>query len=142
MAACGAVVSWKIVLLIYLFVAGISCIGLISAEVAEEMIQEQDNKLKKDVARMRSLQSKVRQLAMISDELEGAEKVKTFAEEMTYSDPVSNEATAEMEQELEKVIEALQEAITNEDCDTIKMLCKKGLVYLAERNRLCKLNKS
>ena len=106
-----------------------------------EEIRTQDTKLKKDVSAMRALQSRVNQLVGMSGDGEAGRLVKTFAEELRYSDPVSSEALADIETELTALTDALQQAVVDGDEAAAITLCRKASVTLAERNRLCKLNK-
>lgn len=128
--------------LVYALLLGAAIIGLISAEVVAEEIHNQDAKLKKDVALMRSLQSKLNQMAAQCDNPDAASAVKKFAEELRYSDPVSSEALADIERDLTAAVEELQSAIVDGDSAATKQLCRKASGILVERNRLCKLNKS
>lgn len=128
--------------LVYALLLGAAIIGLISAEVVAEEIHNQDAKLKKDVALMRSLQSKLNQMAAQCDNPDAATAVKQFAGEMRYSDPVSSEALADIERDLTAAVEELQSAIVDGDSAATKQLCRKASGILAERNRLCKLNKA
>lgn len=132
---------WAAVL-VYALLLGAAIIGLISAEAVAEQIHVQDSKLKKDVALMRSLQSKLNQMAAQCDNPDAATAVKQFAEEMRYSDPVSSEALAEIEADLSAAVDELQSAIVDGDSAATKQLCRKASGILVERNRLCKLNKS
>lgn len=128
--------------LVYAIALGAAVIGLISAEAVAEEIHNQDAKLKKDVTLMRSLQSKLNQLAAQCDNPDAAAEVKRFAEEMRYSDPVSSEALADIERDLAAAVEELQSAIVDGDSAATKQLCRKASGILVERNRLSKLNKS
>lgn len=128
--------------LVYALLLGAAIIGLISAEVVAEEIHNQDAKLKKDVALMRSLQSKLNQMAAQCDNPDAASAVKKFAEELRYSDPVSSDALADIERDLTAAVEELQSAIVDGDSAATKQLCRKASGILAERNRLCKLNKA
>lgn len=132
---------WTAVL-VYAIALGVAIIGLISAEAVVEEIHNQDAKLKKDVSLMRSLQSKVNQMAAQCDNPDAAAAVKRFAEEMRYSDPVSNEALSEIEADLSAAVDELQSAIVDGDSVATKQLCRKASNLLAERNRLCKLTKT
>ena len=127
---------WAAVL-VYAIALGAAVIGLISAEAVVSEIHAQDNKLKKDVSLMRSLQSKVNQIATQSENAE----IKALAEEFRYSDPVSSDALGEIERDLVAVVDTLQTAFVDGDNDAVAQLCRKALVLLAERNRICKLNK-
>ena len=57
------------------------------------------------------------------------------------SDPVSSDSLKDIERELYFYIEELQKAVVENDANAIE-LCKKTKSVLAERNRLCKLNKN
>ena len=141
MALAAILPAWLAVL-VYAIALGAAVIGLISAEAVVEEIRVQDVKLKKDVSLMRSLQSKINQMAAQCDKPDAAAAVKQFAEEMRYSDPVSSEALAEIEADLSAAVDELQAAIVDGDSDAAKQLCRKASAVLAERNRLCKLNKN
>lgn len=132
---------WAAVL-VYAIALGAAVIGLISAEAVVEEIHVQDAKQKKNVSLMRGLQSKVNQMAAQCDNPDAAAVVKAFAEEMRYSDPVSSDALAEIEADLSVAVDELQVAIVEGDSDITKQLCRKATGLLAERNRLCKLNKA
>lgn len=131
-----------VAILIYAIALGAAVIGLISADAVVEEIHVQDRKLKKDVALMRGLQSKVNQMATQCDDSNAAASVKNLAEELRYSDPVSSDALVEIEADLTSTIDELQSAIIDGDITAIRQLCRKASAVLTERNRLCKLNKT
>ena len=87
---------------------------------------------------MRSLQSKVSQIASQTDDA----AIKALAEEFRYSDPVSNDAIADAEADLAAAVDELQAAYVDGDNDAVAQLCRKAAALLAERNRICKLNKN
>ena len=86
---------------------------------------------------MRTLQSKISQIASQTDDT----AIKTLAEEFRYSDPVSNDAIADAEADLAAAVDQLQAAFVDGDNEAMAQLCCKATALLAERNRLCKLNK-
>lgn len=131
-------IPWWIPTLVYAIGMGAAVIGLISAEAVVEEIQTQDVKLQKDVSLMRSLQSKVSQIASQTDDA----AIKALAEEFHYSDPVSCEAIADAEADLVATVDQLQAAFVDGDNEATTQLCRRTAALLAERNRLCKLNKN
>ena len=135
--AVGAWIPWWIPTVVYAIGLGIAIIGLISAKAVVSEIHAQDDKLEQKVMLMRSLQSKVSQMAAQS----GDAALKALAEEFRYSDPVSNHAIAEAEADLVAAVDQLQSAYADGDIDAMVQLCQKAGALLAERNRLCKLNK-
>lgn len=131
---------WAAVL-VYAVALGTVVIGLISADTVVEEIRVQDVKLKKAVSLMRGLQSKLNQMASQCDDSDAAAAVKKFAEELRYSDPVSADALADIERDLSAAVDELQATVVDGDSAAIKQLCRRASAILAERNRLCKLNK-
>ena len=140
--ALGKILPVWLAVLIYGIGLCLAVIGLISADAVRDEIENQDEKLKKDVELMRSLQSKVNQMVNMCDDADATAELKAFAEEIKYSDPVSSDALAEIESDLSAVIAELQYAVVDGDANSIKVLCRKATLTLGERNRLCKLNKN
>ena len=128
--------AWAAVL-VYAIALGAAVIGLISAEAVVSEIHVQDVKLKRGVSLMRSLQSKVNQMAA---QFENAD-IKALADEFRYSDPVSSDAIADAEADLAAAVDELQVAYVDGDDEAVAKLYRKASALLAERNRLCKLNK-
>lgn len=137
MALAAYVPVW-VAILVYAIALGAAVIGLISVETVVEEIHIQDAKLKKGVSLMRALQSKISQIASQTDDA----AIKAFAEEIRYSDPVSNAAIADAEADLAAAVDELQSAYVDGDSEAVAKLCRKASALLAERNRLCKLNKT
>jgi len=137
MALAAIVPAWLAVL-VYAIALGAAVIGLVSAETVVEEIHIQDAKLKKDVTLMRSLQSKVHQMAVHSEDA----GIKALADEFRYSDPVSCESIADAEADLAAAVDELQAAYIDGDSEAMTKLCRKASALLAERNRLCKLSKN
>ena len=135
--ALGQILPWWVPTLVYAIAFAAAIIGLISAEAVVEEIQTLDVKQKKDVALMRSLHAKVSQMANQS----GDAGLKALADEFRYSDPVSNEAIADIEAEIVSVVDELRNAYVTSDKEKMDELCRKAGLLLSERNRLCKLNK-
>lgn len=136
--ALGVWIPWWIPLVVYIIGLGAALIGLISAEAIVDEIQTQDVKLKDNTVMMRALQSKISQLASQTDDA----AIKALAEEFRYSDPVSNDAIADAEADLAAAVDQLQSAFVDGEKEAMAQLCRKTAALLAERNRLCKLNKS
>lgn len=141
--ALGAFIPVWVPVVVFVIIAAAAGVGLVSTDMVREEIEKQDEKLVKDVSRMRSLQSKMNVLISQTDaggELKTA--LDKLADEIKYSDPVSSSATEQIEDELNFNIEELQKAIVDGDNVSALTICKKTSGILAERNRLCKLNKN
>ena len=131
-------VPFWVVLLVCAFALGATVIGLISAQAVVDEIQIQDAKLKKNVSVMRAIQSKIGNMAAQCD----APEIRALAEDIRFSDPVSSDALSAAEADLSATVDALQEAVVEANAEAIAQLSRKASALLAERNRLCKLNKN
>lgn len=131
-------ILWWIPTLVYAIGLGAAIIGLVGAEAVVEEIQTQDVKLKDNTTMMRTLQSKISQIASQTDNT----GIKALAEEFRYSDPVSNDAIADAEADLAAAVDQLQSAFVDGDQEAVTQLCREATALLSERNRLCKLNKN
>ena len=67
--------------------------------------------------------------------------LKTLSDELRFSDPVSSDATEELEEDMRSQMMDIQQAITEGDTTSAKALCEKILGNLTERNRVCSISK-
>ena len=139
--ALGRWVPVWLAALVYAIGLGAAVLGLISADAVAEQIHAQDAKLKKDVAAMRAIQSKLSVLPGQCEDPVTAKCLTQLAEEIRFSDPVSSEATQETEADLNALTDELQKAVLENDTAAAQNLCKRCQAVLMERNRLCKLEK-
>lgn len=140
MALAGYIVWW-IPTTVYIIIACVTLVGFVAADSVREEVQQQDEDIKNKVQLMRTLQSRANVLAAQHEAGEAGKALKNFAEDMRFSDPVSVDAIADAEAELIVAIDSLQQAVIDGSEADIVTLCRKATAALAERNRLCKLNK-
>ena len=140
MALAKWVPVWVPVVL-YLLLLCAALIGFVGADSVREEVERQDVKVKHQVSVMRSLQSKARAIAAQCEGDEARKALARLSDDLSYSDPVSSPAIADAEMELAACIDNLQQAVVDGSEEEILTLCRKAAAALAERNRLCKLNK-
>lgn len=124
-----------------ILVLGAAVSGFVAADVVKDEIHRQEQAIKRDTAPMRELQSQVRILAGQCEDAQLRADVSRLSEALQYSDPVSSEALAEIEQELAENVSELQKAVMEGEASAARALCQRTMNVLAERNRLCKQNK-
>lgn len=139
--ALAAVAPVWLALVLYLALLVAAAVGVIATDFIRDEVERQDAQLKKDVATMRALQSKAAALPARCEDAEAKTALEKLAEEFRYSDPVSAPALADLETDMAATMEELSAAVTDGDNAAVLALCKKISATLAERNRLCKLNK-
>ena len=140
MALAKWVPVW-IPVVLYVVLLCAALVGFIATDSVRDEVTQQDVQIKKQVSVMRALQSKANAMAAQCESEATKKAVSAFAEELRFSDPVSSEAIADAETELSACIDNLQQAIVDGNEADILTMCRKASAALAERNRLCKLNK-
>ena len=130
-----------VVLLVFGLLLIASVIGCITVEAMRDEIAVQDGKLKNTVFRMRELQSLSATLVNQCTDDDLKKTVKKIADELRFSDPVSSDATAALEDELRRQLGEVQQAIVDGDTEGAKALCVKVMGNLTERNRVCSISK-
>lgn len=132
--------NW-VAVLINVFPIAFAIIGCVVTETMRDEINKQDKTLSYDVNNMRALQSVSASLVGQCADGELKKAVQKLADEFKYSDPKSSESILDAENELKVQMDELKNAIIENDSDAAITLCKKISVNLAERNRICKINK-
>lgn len=127
--------------IVFVVVFAVSAVGCIAADIMRDEVERQDVKLKKDVSSMRSMQSRANALVSQCEATELKAELQKLAEDFRYSDPVSNDAVVDVEASLSACLDELQRCLLDGDANSAAVLCRRTSAALAERNRLCKLNK-
>lgn len=139
MAAGIAVKTW-VIWLIDLILLAFVLIGLITVNVVQEEVQRQETTMKKDVSALKAMKAKAASLVSA-----GMPDMKTaleaLSEEFFSADPVSSEATKDLEAKLSVRLEDLSEAVDAGKTEEVISLCRKITALLKERNAVCKANK-
>lgn len=139
--ALASIIPLWIVVIVNALLLALAVIGCVTTDAMRDEIIRQDVQLKRDVSRMRELQSlAASMLAQCTDE-DMKQTVKKIADELRFSDPVSSEATKELEEDMRSQMADIQQAIGDGDEESVKTLCAKLLGGLSERNRICSISK-
>lgn len=132
--------AW-IPVILFVLMLGAAAIGFVAAEGMRDEVERQDVVHKANVGTMRALQSKSIVIAGQCEDAETKKALNAFAEALRFSDPVSSDALADIEENLTGLVEELGNAVMDKDYSAAKSLCAKASSLLADRNRVCKLNK-
>ena len=132
--------TWIIIACSALLLAGVIMFVIASDTVRNEVIRQEDT-LAAKTATMRQMQSQGRVLLSQCNDQKLAAQLHLLADELRYSDPVGSGATAQVEQELEQLLQEMQNGLNNRDYDSVLHACANARKLLAERNQICLLNK-
>ena len=140
MLAAKWVPAWSPVIL-FAVLLGAVALGFFSSDVMRDEVERQDVVHKANVGTMRALQSKAVFVASQCEDAETKKALNAFAEALRFSDPVSSDALKDIEENLTGLVEELGNAVLDKDYSATRTLCAKASSLLADRNRMCKLNK-
>ena len=118
---------------------GVAVILLVITDAQKETLASQDKRLKDQIQTMRQLQAYAEQMTEEHQQL--LPMLQKLSKEMRFSDPVSSEATAQIEEILKQDMEDLRSALDTKDEQQAAAACSKALRTLSERNRICRQNK-
>ena len=139
--AMGAWIPFWVALVIEVVMLVLAVIGCMATTAIRDEIQRQDVALQRDVSVMRELQSRTGALVGQAQGSNVQELLRKLADDFRFSDPVSSAVTASLESDLRANMDDLERAINDGDTDGVLELCRRTSALLAERIRLCKLNK-
>lgn len=139
--ALGKYIPFGVVLIINVIVIAFALVGSIAADAMREEIERQDVKLKKDVTKMRNLQSLASTLEGQCSDESLKKTLGKMSEEFRFSDPVSSDSAESLEDDLLIQLKDVQKAIVDGDTESVRKLCESTISTLKERNRLCAVNK-
>lgn len=125
----------------YIIILAAAVIGLIAAETVRDAVSRQDEKQVRQTSRMREMQAKGKSLAERNTVSDAKKDLEKLAEDLRFSDPVSNESLTETEDKLLGCLKQIEKAVADQNSEQIKLFCREAEQVLAERNRLCRMGK-
>ena len=131
----------RIEIILSVLMLGAAALGFVTTDAIRDEVERQDVKLKKDVTRMRVLQSKAASLVDQCTDASAKTALEQLSDALRYSDPVSSDATIALEDALASYTDELQSVLAERDYENVKALCSKIASLLAQRNQLCKSGK-
>lgn len=132
---------WLDVIITIVILAGyliLACMTLFAKNTTsdfEEKVKTKTVELRSQCVRISSMQNRV------TDDSIKLSLGKLY-DVLRYSDPMGNEQTALMEQDIMNHITELEQVIVDEKQDKIQELCNQLIHMIQERNQLCKIYKS
>ena len=127
--------AW-IVAVICIIILGINAIAVVKASAAADIITETGEKVKNNTAFIRTITVDAENLMGYAKTDEAKAQCKKVYEVLRYSDPVSNDALADIEGEIkQKFAEFSTEIKSGRDVDSI---AERLVNLISDRNRKCK----
>lgn len=128
-------------MVLYLLYFGAAIIGLIITDHTREHVEKEDKEIREVTKAITYFQVNIHSIIDSCVDIENKEELKKLSERFRYSDPVSSDATREIEMKITNMLEELKVLVEKEDKQAISECTKKLTNTLEERNRICKANK-
>lgn len=134
-------VPYWIALILSLVILGASAIGVIATDNARDIIEENEAEVERVTKATKMFNLNISSVLDLCTEPSVKKELEKLAESFRFSDPVSSDATEEIESTIMEKLENLKINITafSSDENIAKITELKNL--LSERNRICKMNK-
>lgn len=132
--------NWVAVILCVI-ILGVNAISITKANLASDLIENVDKKVKVQTFFVKSLTVDVQDMVGKTSDADAKEAVKKLAEKVRFSDPMSNDMLAGIESEIILKSAELKKAVSDSDADKIKALAGELSVMMDNRNAKCKLLK-
>ena len=139
-AAFVAVPYW-IALVLSLIILGASAIGVIATDNARDIVEQTEAESERVTKATKMFNLNIASVLDLCTEPSVKIELEKLAESFRFSDPVSSDATEDIESTIMEKLEILKISISSSDSDEniAKITELKNL--LAERNRICKVSK-
>ena len=134
-------IPYWVALLTALIYMGAAAIGVITTDNTRDLVEKTEEQERVDTKRVTLFQLNINSIVQQCENKEVKKDLEKLNEQFRYSDPVSSEATEDIEGEIKVMLEELREATQKASTEEIQNHIRKVSNTLAERNQICKANK-
>lgn len=124
--------------IVCLLIAGYFIIACVNASTVANVVAEIDEKIKTKTAFIRGAIVEAENIMARATTAEVKAETKKVYEALKYSDPMSNPALDDIEQEIDNGLKELKNAVTSNDSVTVIKVTVELLLLIKERNSKCK----
>ena len=129
---------WAIAFAVQMVLLAVHLVFIISCFMAKEMVENVEVKVNQKTSYISLLRVDVEMIAERSTDTEVKTAFGKLAEQLRYSDPMSNEALADLESRISNLVE--QAKIVTDKSDLLR-ICNNVSLLITERNKKCKVLK-
>ena len=133
--------EWGIALAVQTVLLALHLVMILSSFKSKEKVEEVQTNVKTKTSRMKFLQVDVEMVAQRAANPAVKSAYTKLAEQVRYSDPVSNDLLADTENQIAYLIEQAKTSIMMNNDDNALAICRQATLLLEERNKKCKMLK-
>lgn len=127
--------------IICVIILAFTAISVVKASAAAEAVSDIDKKIKTKTYFIKSLTAEAESLMAEAGTPEIKAQAKRVYEAFRYSDPMSNAALVETEEQLEREFNSFADAVRKGDVELAESIASELLIIVDRRNKKCKLLK-
>ena len=119
----------------------ITTIHILALSNANLRIKETENSIKSKCRTLHTLQLELERITSYAKDTDSAGEIRKLAEAVRFSDPVSNDLVAGIEEELQQTVGELEQAVLEENATLVQSLLSQATRLLDDRNRKILIHK-
>lgn len=131
----GAKVPFMLMLVLECLVLGLYTVVFIISLSHKNIVVEIDKNIKKNVFAIRTLVTDVESLAEAVDDSQLKAKLNRLAEDIRYSDPMTNDVVAELDLQMKDAIAELEVYVSEQDYSNAESKIRQAQLLISKRNK-------
>lgn len=136
LVSLGVAVPFMLMVVLECIILGLYAIAFIISLSHKEVVLEIDKNIKKNVFTIRTMVTDVECLAEAVENSHLKTKLNRLAEDIRYSDPMSNNLVTEVELKIKEVIADLEVLISNQDYTGTEAKISEAQLLISKRNKI------
>lgn len=122
-------------------ILAVYAIAIVQANAAADVVSEIDNRVKAQTFFIKSLTADAQNLMSFAKSDDVQTECKKVYESIRYSDPMSNDALAEIESQIQNEFKTFDEAVKKDNTELVKNSANEIIALMNKRNSKCKVLK-
>ena len=135
LGGCNVSVPTTLVVVLEILILGIYLAIAVLSIMTKNIVQEIDDNIVKKVTNLRNLYTEVEVAMEACTDPELKNSLRKFAENIRFSDPMSNDSIAALDHQIKVVIEDIKYSVYDENYSSVPTLLRRGNLLLVERNK-------
>ncbi|MBD5462131.1 MAG: hypothetical protein HDR24_03585 [Lachnospiraceae bacterium] len=127
--------------LVEVIILAAAVLGFFAVGAVRKEAVRQDVQLKKELARMEELQTRINLLIAQCGGEQIKDMLQKLSEEIRYSNPISRDSTEEIEDEIDVLFSEVEASALDGNMENTAEVCGRLRGLLKERDRICKYRK-
>lgn len=135
LVSLGVAVPFMLMLVLECVVLGLYAIAFIISLSHKDVVVEIDKNIKKNVFAIRTLVTDVETLAEAVEDSQLKAKLNRLAEDIRYSDPMTNDVVAELDLQMKDAIAELEVYVSEQDYSNAEAKIRQAQLLISKRNK-------